>query len=371
MTELTKGLRKVPFLEPLEDSQLEDLIKRGRRVSLQPGEVLFRKGDAGYCMYVILDGRIQIYLETKEGRGAVLRVLEPGEFFGEMALLDGVARSANALALVPCALFVLERAKFLDLLTTSPELLTRLFSGLTERLRATDERYLQEELAKQTLWAETERERHRSLAEMSARVADEVDMLLEGSGVTHKNVSRAHTLIRSFKNLSAGQISDTKESLSLPALVNEVLAVFSIQAHEANLEVEFTHSLAQEEQTWTGYRGHLSRILLNLLTNVERYAYAGGKGGKVEVTLKSASGAPPGYVLAVRDHGRGISPENLKQIFEPFAAPGRTKDYTGLGLVTVHNLVTAALHGTVHAESEVGQGTTFTVKFPHVIPETE
>jgi CRP/FNR family cyclic AMP-dependent transcriptional regulator len=148
MTELTKGLRQVPFLEPLEDFQLEHLIKRGNHVTLQTEEILFRKGDPGHCMYVILSGQISIYLEASEGRTAVLRVLQPGDFFGEMALLDGGPRSANALALDACELFVLERSSFLDIMTTSPELLSRLLSGLAERLRATDERYLQERLGK-------------------------------------------------------------------------------------------------------------------------------------------------------------------------------------------------------------------------------
>jgi CRP-like cAMP-binding protein len=142
MTELNKALRQVPFLESLEDSQIDYLVKVGKRVPLNSGELLFRKGDPGRCMYVILEGRIQIYMESSDGQAAVLRVLEATQFFGEMALLDGGERSANALALTPCEFFVLERASFLNLITTYPELLTRLLSGLTERLRRTDERYL-------------------------------------------------------------------------------------------------------------------------------------------------------------------------------------------------------------------------------------
>jgi len=142
MTELKKGLRQVPFLESLDDSQIDHLVKIGKRIPLTDGELLFRKGDPGRCMYVILEGRIQIYMESSDGQSAVLRVLESGQFLGEMALLDGGARSANALTLSPCEVFVLERASFLNLITTYPELLTRLLSGLTERLRRTDERYL-------------------------------------------------------------------------------------------------------------------------------------------------------------------------------------------------------------------------------------
>jgi CRP/FNR family cyclic AMP-dependent transcriptional regulator len=236
MTELTKGLRQVPFLDSLEDFQLQHLIRRGQRVALQAGQILFRRGDPGNCMYVILDGQVQIYLETKEGHAAVLRVLQAGEFFGEMALLDGGSRSANALAVSSSELFVLERAAFLDLLTTSPELLSRLFSGLTERLRATDERYLQEEIANQKLWAETERERYRSLAETVASVTQElynplgsiktragvikteltsetmtalfsdpkvkmlVENLLETADAMQKNVTYADTLIQRLKH---------------------------------------------------------------------------------------------------------------------------------------------------------------------------
>jgi len=142
MMELHKSLRQVPFLESLEDSQIESLVKVGKRVQLNNGELLFRKDEPGRCMYVILAGRIQIYLESSEGPAAVLRVLDAGQFVGEMALLDGGARSANALSLTPCELFVLERASFMNLITTYPELLTRLLAGLTERLRRTDERYL-------------------------------------------------------------------------------------------------------------------------------------------------------------------------------------------------------------------------------------
>jgi CRP-like cAMP-binding protein len=142
MTELKKNLRQVPFLNSLEDSQLDYLVSIGKRIPLNNGELLFRKGDPGRSMYLILEGRIQIYVESSDGQAAVLGVLESGQFLGEMALLDGGARSAHALTLTPCEVFVLERASFLTLITMYPELLTRLLSGLTERLRRTDERYI-------------------------------------------------------------------------------------------------------------------------------------------------------------------------------------------------------------------------------------
>jgi signal transduction histidine kinase len=166
------------------------------------------------------------------------------------------------------------------------------------------------------------------------------------------------------------QIVDTKETLVLPDVVQEILALFSIQARQAKLDVTFTHALPAQQRTWVGYRGHLSRILLNLLTNVERYAYPEGTGGQVTVTLDTQSRhQEPHFLLTVRDHGCGIAPEHVPQVFDAFFTTGRSKGGTGLGMAMVYNLVTSALHGTIHLESAPGQGTTVTVTFPHVVPD--
>jgi signal transduction histidine kinase len=184
-----------------------------------------------------------------------------------------------------------------------------------------------------------------------------------------KNITRANTLVQSFKNLSVSQVVDTRENLVLPEVVDETLELFSIQARKANLDVKFTHTVPAEYQVWNGYRGHLSRILLNLLTNVERYAYPAESGGNVAVTLRFEPTPTVRYILAVRDEGAGIAPEHLPKVFEPFFTTGRAHGGAGLGLSVVYNLVTAALHGSVTAESTLGQGATFTVTFPHAIPE--
>jgi signal transduction histidine kinase len=405
MLTLLRSLRQIPFLQTLTDAQLAQLVECGQRLDIAAEHVLFRQGEPGHCLYVLLDGQVQITLEDHDGHAIVLKVFHAGEIFGEMALLDGRGRSASAISLSPCALFVLERESFINLLTTSPQLLSQLFTDLIQRLRDTDERYFQEEIANQTLRADMERERHRSLAQLVAGVAHEVNTplgiintaasiitreltsetltalahdrttqtcladLRETAELIQKNIARAHSLIQSFKNLSVSQIVDTQETLQLLDVIEEILALFAIQARQAKLDVVFTHALPASQRTWVGYRGHLSRILLNLLTNVERYAYPDGTGGKVEVML-SAQTRPQGpvFLLMVRDTGCGIAPAHLPQIFNPFFTTGRSKGGTGLGLAMVYNLVTSALHGSVQATSTPGQGTTVTVMFPQVIP---
>ena len=77
------------------------------------------------------------------------------------------------------------------------------------------------------------------------------------------------------------------------------------------------------------------------------------------------------YQLSVRDQGRGIAPENLERIFEPFYTTGHGLGGTGLGLSIVHNLVTNALKGQIEVKSRPGEGTQFTISFPRSAPAVD
>jgi len=208
MMELKDNLRQVPFLSSLDDSQLDYLVKLGKQIPLKNGELLFRKGDPGRSMYLILEGRIQIYMESSDGQATVLGVLEAGQFLGEMALLDGGARSANALTLTRCEVFVLERASFLNLITIYPELLMRLLSGLTERLRRTDERYLvqmagvaQEVSAPLNALSANVRALKEDLATESASpsLRPFVDKIRNAADVIEKDGAHAKALLQNFR----------------------------------------------------------------------------------------------------------------------------------------------------------------------------
>ena len=117
-------------------------------------------------------------------------------------------------------------------------------------------------------------------------------------------------------------------------------------------------------------RGLLSQVLLNLLTNVERYAYARETGGPVEIVLgQTADGRnEPCSAIIVRDSGRGMAPETRDRIFEPFYTTGRGKGATGLGMAIVHNLMTSALEGTVEVTSREVREPPSRSRFPKSVP---
>lgn len=111
-----------------------------------PGDLVFRKGDPGSEMSVIAAGRIQVCVGAHTAKEVVLAILGPGEVLGEMAMLDGKERSADAVALSPSDLLCLKRRDFLDAIRRHPNIAIGLLAALSERLRRTsmavEDRYL-------------------------------------------------------------------------------------------------------------------------------------------------------------------------------------------------------------------------------------
>ena len=101
------------------------------------GERLFQRGDPGTAMLVVMAGEVRIVLPSRDGREQVLRTLQPGEVFGEMALLDGGTRSADAVAQTNGRLLQLDRRDMMAQIHATPALALTILGVLSERLRTT------------------------------------------------------------------------------------------------------------------------------------------------------------------------------------------------------------------------------------------
>ncbi len=250
-----------------------------------------------------------------------------------------------------------------------------------------------------------ERERHRSLAQMAAGIAHEIntplgivntaasiltekltpdmvaalardeqsravlDDLLEAGQLIQANLARASRLVQNFKNLSISEATEKREKVDICGLVRDIVGLYRPQASIARLNIEIRDQLVDQSREWLGYPGYLAQIILNLLTNIERYAYLEGQGGRVEITIAADAAKEESFHLTVRDFGSGIEPQNLPKIFQAFFTTGREKGGTGLGMAIVHSLVTATLKGEIDIESEPGKGTTVSIFLPRIVPE--
>lgn len=132
-------LKQSPLFNSLENADLEGLVSSMRVQSLKQGQTLFHKGDEGTALYIIKRGAIKIVLPSKIGDEIIVTIFTVNDFFGEMALLDGEPRSANAVAIEPTEVFVLNRNNFLSFLKSNINAIQSILSSLSKRLRLTDE----------------------------------------------------------------------------------------------------------------------------------------------------------------------------------------------------------------------------------------
>ena len=132
-------LKQIPLFASLEPADQEQLAALLRKRAVGRGAVLFRQGDEGTALYIILRGRIRIGIRTRLEDEITLAILSDGEFLGEMALLDGMPRSADATALDETQLYVLNRNDFLSFLAKNARAVQTVLHALSMRLRNTDD----------------------------------------------------------------------------------------------------------------------------------------------------------------------------------------------------------------------------------------
>jgi CRP/FNR family transcriptional regulator, cyclic AMP receptor protein len=114
------------------------VVARARIRHFAAGDTIFLMGSPGNSMIAVLRGTVRISVPSPEGREIVLAILQPGEVFGEIALLDGKERTADARAMTACDLAVVERRDVMEFLERQPDAWPRLVEVLCRRLRATD-----------------------------------------------------------------------------------------------------------------------------------------------------------------------------------------------------------------------------------------
>jgi len=390
-------LKNFTFLASFSMEQLDEIASRSPRIFLKEKSIVFSQGDLSATMYLILSGAVKIEREDYEGETISVGQLSGFQAFGELAMLSREPRQATVTVTEDAEFLVIDRRLMLDIIRKAqPEEIMDVFSVLSEQIRAANDRGFKDILSRRSLKAQMEVEKQRALTQMVAGVAHEINTPLgiintavsimarelaepveittqraadiaESLELMRQNVERAHQLVQDFKKVSVSQLTDKQELIDISEVIEGTIGLVKVGLKRNQIQVQFNNKLTAEQNNWIGYRGVLSQVLINLLTNVERYAYPHNVGGKVDVILQMEGDKH--YCLIVKDFGRGISKENQTRVFEPFFTTGRSIGGTGLGLAIVHNLVIDVLKGEIRLKSDEGKGTEFTVIFPQVISD--
>lgn len=138
MSETTDFLKYVPIFSELNDESLTKIANIGIKKTFTRDSIVMFEHETGSALFVIIHGKVKISRVSDDGKEVILTLLSDSDFFGEMALLDGLARSANVTAMEDTEMFLIQRNDFLNLLEEHPEVTIALVQELTQRLRSAD-----------------------------------------------------------------------------------------------------------------------------------------------------------------------------------------------------------------------------------------
>jgi CRP/FNR family transcriptional regulator, cyclic AMP receptor protein len=132
-------LRKHPIFCDLDPEAFDQLCRYAKHAILKRGSTIVSKGDPGNSLIAVISGTVKISISSPDGRSAILNLIGPGEIFGEVAVLDGLARTADATANTNCEIIVIDRREFLPFVRSQPALAMKFIELLCARLRWTSD----------------------------------------------------------------------------------------------------------------------------------------------------------------------------------------------------------------------------------------
>ena len=333
------------------------------------GDVIFNEGEPGDCLFLVVSGCVRISKAGRGGKQETLGLIHPGNFFGEMALIDGHPRSAQATAAEPTVLGKIDSASFDRILENAPrDLHMNFLRSVVERLRGINSHFITELMRSERLSLvgtmansiihdlKNPIQAVQSCSELIAMRTVDPDVI-EFTGIMQKAVGQMTDMAQELLDFARGQSSLQMK----PQGPNEVFAEFDsmlVRLLPANVhvlrEIHFCDEINAD-------LGRFVRVLLNLAKNAIE---AMPSGGVLRLGLRQTG---PGAVFSIADTGCGISEELQAKIFEPFVTYGKSKG-TGLGMAIAKSVIEAH-NGSIALRSKPGIGTTVEVSVP-TIPQT-
>jgi signal transduction histidine kinase len=343
---------------------LNEIGEEMELLQYDPGDIVFHEGDMGDRMFLVGDGRVRI---SKCGRGGLqetLSFIEPGSFFGEMSLLDGQPRSAQATAAVPTILGGVDEAALKRILESAPsELHLNFLRAVVSRLRGVNERYISEMMRTErmgmvgTMANSIIHDLNNPMSVIqccASLMAIETDnpALRSYIDVIQESLTGMVAMTQELLDYSRGQTSVEFQQLPLASVLDP------LERQVTRLLPKRIAFVKQIEcnPTLRIDPCRFPRALMNLIKNgMESMRNP----GELRLAVRPVESR---VEIAVSDTGCGIPPELQATIFEPFVTSGKSHG-TGLGLAIVKTIIEAH-GGTISMHSTPGVGTTFTILLP-------
>jgi signal transduction histidine kinase len=368
----------------LNEETLTYVAQNAREMRVAPGDRICEEGETGDAFYLILAGRVQVSKFLELGTQHLLNELHPGEFFGELALVEDAPRMASADALEETALLVITKDDFQDLLARNPETAMPIMRSIASRLRDSDRRSIDElrqkndELAQAYLMLKEAVQRKSNFLTVIAHELRTPLTAIKGyghflrMGTLHgEGLSRAiaaivnntDAIVRLINNILFLQelelIEPAFEPVDVPTLVNAILT--TVRPHAARRGLTFQLDLPSDLPTVSADLDGLTQAIGALIDNAVKFS---PNGGQIVIAAHVEDGQ---LHVSIQDPGVGIPPDQMYHIFDRYhhleSAGEHLFGGVGLGLPIAKQVVEQH-GGNIGVVSSPGEGSTFTITIP-------
>ena len=332
-------------------------------------DVIFNEGEPGDCLFLVVSGSVRISKMGRGGKQETLGIIAPGNFFGEMALIDGQPRSAQATAGETTVLGKIDAASVARILDNAPrDLHMNFLRSVVERLRGINSHFITELMRSERVSLvgtmansiihdlKNPIQAIQSCSELVASRTKDPD-IIEFTDIMQKAVRQMTDMAQELLDFARGQ-SSLQLKPRAPKTVFSEFDSLLVRLLPANVhllrEIRYCDEIAVD-------LGRFVRVLLNIAKNAIE-AMSGGGVLRIGVRQNGANA-----VFSIADTGCGIPAELITKIFEPFVTYGKSKG-TGLGMAIAKGVVESH-GGAISIRSKTGIGTTVEISVP-TLPQT-
>lgn len=383
---LISELRIISQFKNLSEEEMLAISQVCLKTPLRKDDILFKEGDKADSVYLLVDGKVDIWKDYTSDTKDLLASQYKGHIVGEMAVIDELTRSATVIAGQDMITYRIERDDFINLLQRLPELSFEFMKSISMLVRLSNENFVNELREKNIKLEKT----NRKILQMQDELVKKERLSIVGqfSSMILHDLRNPISVIKGYSDILQLKYNDPekvksyagfiqREALALNSLAGEMLdysrgdirlnlsiteldelieSVFSnIKRKLTNSNIILKHNIEFKGPVLLDY-DRIFRVLVNICENSYKALY---DKGTITINIFKESEQ---YIIEIIDDGDGISREYLGKIFDPFTSFSKAGG-TGLGMVIVKNIVEAH-EGTVTVESEQHLGTTVLIKLP-------
>ncbi len=347
--------------------EFQDLQKTAELRSYAVGEVIFSQGERGDGFFYVENGEVEISANVGDDDRRVFARVGPGQIFGEMAVLDDGPRSATATAGVDSKAYFIGREELFQILKTNPETMFRLLRYFSQRIRKTNQQYIDEVLQAEKLavigrFARTIVHDFKNPLNVIGLATEMIGMCADNADASQNSVDRIERQVKRMSNMLTELLEFCRgdsqtvvfSSHNYASFIRELLEDVIMDAKEKGVEITLKNDPPDVNLQVDPPR--LTHLVINLIHNAVD-AMPGG--GKITISFEES---PERVITNIQDSGPGIAPEISTKLFEPFATHGKAHG-TGLGL-SICKKIAEDHGGRIWVHSFPGEGARFSFSIP-------